>query len=122
MNWKQPSQEMTDLFNSSLPEDPLVQHRKMFGFPAAFVNGNLFASMHQTQMVVRLPKEQYDELLAIPGAAPFEPMPGRAMSGYAVVPDSILEEPDKLREWLERGFKHAMALPAKERKPAKRRR
>ncbi|HTE84526.1 MAG TPA: TfoX/Sxy family protein [Dehalococcoidia bacterium] len=121
MNWEKTPPEMVELFDASLPDDPAVQRRKMFGFPAAFVNGNMFASMHQAQMVVRLPKDQYDVLLAIPGAAPFEPMPGRAMSGYAVLPEAVRDDRTSSRAWLERAFVNAAAMPAKQRKPAAKR-
>jgi TfoX/Sxy family transcriptional regulator of competence genes len=117
MEWQKTPPELVELFHAAVPADPFVQRRQMFGFPAAFVNGNLFASMHQADMVVRLPKDQYDELLAIPGAAPFEPMPGRAMTGYAVLPEAIRDDPASARAWLQRAFVNAAAMPAKERKP-----
>ncbi len=120
MNWQKTPAELVELFDASLPDDPAVQRRKMFGYPAAFVSGNMFAAMHQSDMIVRLPKDQYDELLAIPGAGPFEPMPGRAMTGYAVIPETILGDPRLVRGWLERGFAHAAAMPPKLRKPSAR--
>jgi TfoX/Sxy family transcriptional regulator of competence genes len=116
MNFQKPSPELAALFDSILPDDPAVERRKMFGFPAAFVNGNLFASAHQTQLVVRLPEDAYQELLAIPEAAAFEPMPGRVMRGYAVLPAPMHKRQDELRAWMNRGFQYVAALPAKKSK------
>jgi TfoX/Sxy family transcriptional regulator of competence genes len=120
MDFQKPPQELTDLFNSVLPDNPAVARRKMFGFPAAFVNGNLFASAHQTQLVVRLPDDAYATLLALPGASAFEPMPGRSMRGYAVLPDSMRSRPEELREWMNRSFEWVANLPPKMPKNSKR--
>ena len=50
------------------------------------------------------------------GAGRFEPM-GKAMTGYVTVPQAIVQEPERLREWVQRAFEFAAALPAKEKKP-----
>jgi TfoX/Sxy family transcriptional regulator of competence genes len=120
MNLQKPSPDLANLFNSVLPDDPTVERRKMFGFPAAFVNGNLFASAHQTQVVVRLPDDAYATLLALPGASPFEPMPGRSMRGYAVLPESMQTHLDELREWMNLSFEWVAKLPPKKPNSSKR--
>jgi TfoX/Sxy family transcriptional regulator of competence genes len=117
MAWQKSPPELIEQFASSLPDDPAVERRQMFGFPVAFANGNMFAGLHESQMFVRLPKEQYDELLAEPGAGPFEIMPGRPMKDYAVLPETIRSDTPGLRAWLARAFAHALSLPPKERKP-----
>jgi TfoX/Sxy family transcriptional regulator of competence genes len=122
MKWQKAPPELIEMFDAALPDSPDVQRRQMFGYPAAFVNGNMFAGLHQSQMIVRLPKDQYDELLAVPGAGPFEPMPGRPMRGYAVIPEAMQSDEPVLRAWLERGRAHAASLPPKERKPRRSRR
>jgi TfoX/Sxy family transcriptional regulator of competence genes len=119
MDFQKPPQELIDLFNSVLPDSPDVERRKMFGFPAAFVNGNLFASVHQTQLVVRLPDDAYAALLALPDASAFEPMPGRPMRGYAVLPESMRSRPEELREWMNRSLEWVAELPAKRPKTSK---
>lgn len=94
----------------------------MFGYPAFFVNGNMIAGTFQDKIVVRLGDDP-----AIPGAKtaePFEPMPGRPMTGFYVVPASVVRSPAKLREWVGRAHAHAKALPPKaakkkQRAPAK---
>jgi TfoX/Sxy family transcriptional regulator of competence genes len=62
----------------------------MFGGPAYFVNGNMFAGVLGEQLMVRLDADDRAELLdADPGAVPFEPMPGRPMREYVTLPESI---------------------------------
>ncbi len=91
----------------------------MFGYPAGFVNGNMFAGLHQENMVVRLDDAAREELFAHDGAAPFEPMPGRPMTGYATLPVAMLQDPHATQHWLRRAFEHALAMPPKVKKKAK---
>lgn len=105
--------ELAALFDRLVPADPDVSRRKMFGWPAAFVAGRMFASLHRDSMVVRLGSAELATFLALPGARPFEPMPGRPMSGYAVVPAAMLADEPGLRIWLERALAFTRALPPK---------
>ena len=95
MKWRKSPDELVATFESVMPDAPAVM-RKMFGFPAAFVHGNLFMGLHQENMILRLPEEHRTELLAIEGASLLEPMPGRPMREYVVVPLSIVQNPEKL--------------------------
>jgi len=121
MQWQKPSDDLVAVFHASLPEDEAIQRRKMFGYPCAFVNGNMFAGLHGTQLFVRLPESLYQQLVDERGATPFEPMPGRAMKGYATLPEALLGEPDVLRNWVARSFEAIAVLPPKERKARARR-
>jgi TfoX/Sxy family transcriptional regulator of competence genes len=100
-------------FDAALPPGPDVVRRKMFGWPAAFVGGWMFASLHRESIVVRLPEADLAELLALPGAARFEPMPGRAMKGYGTLPPEMHEDGGAVRSWIERAYRAAAALPPK---------
>lgn len=91
----------------------------MFGYPAAFANGNMFAGVHQSSFVLRLPDEQRAEFLRIPGAGPFEPMPGRPMREYVVVPSVMVGRPADLAPWIERSLAYASSLQPKAKKPRK---
>lgn len=98
-------------FEKARPDDPAIQARPMFGYPAIFLNGNHFAGTFRDKIVVRVGKEP-----SFPGARrarPFEPMPGRAMTGYLVVPDADVKSAAKLREWIDRAHAYAKTLPAK---------
>lgn len=114
--WSKSPPELVELFESVFPGPPAVA-RPMFGFRAGFVNGNMFMSLFQDKMVLRLPDDQREELLGIPGAGDFEPMPGRPMTGYATVPPSLLDEPDALEGWVARALSYGESLPAKAPKP-----
>lgn len=94
-----------------LLDEPGVARRQMFGYPACFVNGNMFTSLHEDRWVVRLGDQDQAELEGL-GGGPFEVMPGRQMKGYLVLP-AVLAEPDAARPWLERALAFGRSLPAK---------
>lgn len=99
--------ELVARFAACLPDDPSVTRRPMFGYPSATVGGHMFASLFRDDVVVRLPTAE------VAGGLPFEPMPGRAMSGYTILPAAVAADPDALRSWLERAFRAASELPPK---------
>jgi len=114
--WRKSPPELVRRFDTLLASLPGADRRMLFGYPCAFTNGQMFAGLHQENMFLRLPDEERLDFLRLEGAGPFEPLPGRPMREYVVVPDAILDEPDTLRGWLERSLRYASSLPPKERK------
>ena len=88
----------------------------MFGYPAAFVNGNMATALHQDEWMLRLGEEDR-ALLAAQGARAFEPMPGRPMREYVVLPKALLRDRRALAGWVRRAVGFTAALPAKRPKP-----
>ncbi|MFI5255460.1 MAG: TfoX/Sxy family protein [Candidatus Limnocylindrales bacterium] len=117
MAWKKSPESLIALFDEvaprQAPSGPPVERRKMFGYPAAFVHGNMFAGLFQDRLMMRLAEAERAEFLAMPGARPFEPMPGRPMTGYFEAPAALLGDPDALRGWLDRSLAYAVTLPPK---------
>ena len=108
--------EMIHLFENALGVVPEAEVRKMFGYPAGFVNGNMFTGLHGNDMVVRLSPDDLGTFLALEGSRQFEPMPGRPMREYAVVPPSLLKSGSELGTWLRKAYAYAKSIPPK---PAK---
>ncbi|HZY71443.1 MAG TPA: TfoX/Sxy family protein [Thermoplasmata archaeon] len=100
-------------FDALRPQKPNVAVRKMFGQPAAFVNGNLFFGVYGDEVFVRLAETDRAELGKVAGAHPLEPMPGRPMSEYVVLPPSVLGDPKRASGWVERSLKFAGKLAPK---------
>ena len=50
------------------------------------------------------------------GAKEFEPMPGRAMQGWIILPARLLADDDEARRWIERARSHVSTMPAKRKK------
>jgi hypothetical protein len=120
MAWTKSPPGLIDLFDASLPEAPGLLRRKMFGYPAAFVNGHLFAGLFQDVAFARLPPGVQAELEREHGVRHFEPMPGRPMRTYTVLPDAVLEDEDRFAELLAAACRFASALPPKEKAATKR--
>jgi TfoX/Sxy family transcriptional regulator of competence genes len=114
--WKPAPAEAVTAFESATSGLAGVEPRKMFGYSCIFVKGNMFVGLHEAGMVLRLPEEQRAEFLRLKGAGQFEPMPGRVMREYVVVPKLLFNAPEKLRAWVERSLDYASSLPAKAKK------
>jgi hypothetical protein len=52
MKWRESPPELVETFDTVLP--PPAERRLMFGYPAAFVNGNMFMGLWQEHLVLRL--------------------------------------------------------------------
>jgi len=115
--WTRSPQSLVDFFAAVLPDDPRIERRKMFGYPAAFVNGNMFAGLFQDQMFARLAPEERALLEAAHGPLPFEPMAGRPMKDYTRLPDEVLEDESEATAMMARALRWSAALPAKVKKP-----
>lgn len=114
-----PTQETKDYFASIVPEHPAVSIRPMFGQLSAFVNGNMFMGIFGEDILVRLPEEDRNEVIGAGGRV-FEPMPGRPMREYVVLPDAWRNDPKQVLEWVARSLDHADELPPKQPKAGKR--
>ena len=64
MSFEKSSPERIASFDAALPDDPRIQKKKMFGYPAAFVNGNFFAGLHEENVVMRPKAAKLGPLLA----------------------------------------------------------
>jgi hypothetical protein len=91
---------------------PEAHRRQMFGYPTCVVNGNLFMGLHQDHFFLRLGEMDRAEFVSRFGAGPFEPMPGRPMKEYLVVPPTVLGGPE-IGGWASRAFSFAQSLPRK---------
>jgi len=112
-SWKKSPPELVERFAAALPAHPDLVRKPMFGYPAAFVNGNMVCGLFQDSVVVRLGKERAREVVANGTARQFEPMPGRTMTGYVLVRAEDAHDPTALSSWLMRALSYALTLPKK---------
>jgi TfoX/Sxy family transcriptional regulator of competence genes len=112
-SFPKPDEASRAFFDSLVPDDPRVQSRPMFGNRAAFVNGNMFLALFGAKVAVRLPEEDRAALLKQAGASAFEPMPGRPMKEYVVLPEAWRSSGTKARTWANRSFAWVSSLPPK---------
>ena len=90
-----------DLVDRSV--DGTVTRGTMFGCPGLRTGRRFLAIWWHEQLVVKLPADRLQELVAAGRAEPFEPMEGRRMNGWAVVQGTAEWEPlvGEARAWVE---------------------
>lgn len=102
--WKTVPAELATRFDAALPLLAEVERRKMFGCPAAFFNGSLFADLHEDRLRARLPalaKERPCRLL------------GRTMKEQSLFPDALEMADRDLATWVAQARAFTRAMPAK---------
>jgi TfoX/Sxy family transcriptional regulator of competence genes len=104
---------LIERFDAAASRHPNAQRRKMFGYPALFVGGNLATGLFAETWMVRLSPDDLAAVLTLPGATPFSPMPGRTMRGYATLPPDVVGDDDALDAWVARALAFAASLQAK---------
>jgi len=105
--------EPLELFRKLVEGDARLAVKKVFGHPTAFVNGNMSFGVFGSDLFFRLSDADQKLAVQIPGTRPFEPMPGRPMRGYLVLPSPVLKKVPEARRWVERSVRHALSLPPK---------
>ncbi len=104
------------LFHTAIAGLPDLERRKMFGYPCAFVNGQMLAGVYEDRVMLRLSDQDRAKFLKLPGAKPFETMPGRPMREYVELPPNIMNSPTQFKRWLKRGLEYVGTLPPKAKK------
>jgi TfoX/Sxy family transcriptional regulator of competence genes len=113
MKIPRPDNESKVFFRSVVPDDSSVKVRPMFGNEAAFVNGNMFMGLYGSGMFVRLSEADRAEFLKKDGASLFEPMKGRPMKEYVMIPEEWLGNAEAVGPWITRSMQWASRLPKK---------
>lgn len=110
MQWKKSSPDLIAAFEKAKPTDTSVRSRPMFGYPALFVDGTCSPARTGTGLSSALGTTARSRAKA---AQTFEPMPGRPMQDYVVVPEAIAKSPAKVRAWIDHAHAYAQTLPTK---------
>jgi TfoX/Sxy family transcriptional regulator of competence genes len=116
MKFTPPPARLVRAFDAAVATLRGVERRKMFGYPAIFLRGNMVAGLVRNRMIVRLSETDRATFLALRGAKPFIAMRGRVMKQWAVVPPPMLKSRATLTRWLGRSLAHGRALPPKTRR------
>jgi TfoX/Sxy family transcriptional regulator of competence genes len=114
--FSKPSAATLEAFDRAVAKRTDVERRTMFGYPSVFLRGNMLACVFQDRIMVRLSPADREAAMAIDGARPFEPSPGRAMKEYVDFPRGVIDDESALREWIDRGARYVMSLPPKKKR------
>ncbi len=89
----------------------------MFGYPSYFLNGNMFVGVLGDKIFLRLSESGMTQIMNdYKDVFAFEPIPGRTMKGYVVLPKVIYSDDKLFEEWLEKSVKFVSSLPPKHKK------
>lgn len=110
--WSKAPTELVDRFAAAVAGIEGLEQRKMFGYPAAFIGGNMVTGLHAESWIVRL-SEKDRSSLAAQGWLTFAPMPGRPMREYLTLPAAVAADPQTARGWVERAAAYGRTLSPK---------
>jgi hypothetical protein len=117
MKWQKAPEELVTLLDNCMHGIP-AERRTMFGYPCYFINKNMFIGLFQDQLFLRLAEEQIARLNDLAGPIiPLEPMPGRPMKNYSVIPPDIYRNSDDFIAIIQEAAEYARELKPKEKKP-----
>ena len=117
MKIPKPTEADRERFTGLVPDTPRVEIKPMFGNLGAFVNGNMFMGLFGSDVGIKLPDRDQQQLLAEPGAGPFGPQ-DRPMAGYVTIPADW--PADKVSHWVGTSLAYVASLPPKKPKPTAR--
>jgi hypothetical protein len=119
VKWIKAPESLKKLLEDAL-EGVDCEKRPMFGYPAYFINRNMFIGLFQDQLFLRLSPDQLPALMKkYPSIRNLEPMPGRPMKAYFALPRGLYESPRAFREAINASAEHTRKLAPKAKTPKK---
>ncbi len=116
MESKKPPDELVEFLSEKM-KPVKCEYRKLFGYPAYFINGNMFTGIHAETLFLRLSDSDIQKIKKENSDVTFfEVMKGRPMKGYVALPKSVYSQPKLFEEWLEKSIKYTSSLPEKHKK------
>ena len=110
MEMKKVAAELVAAFESVSPGGPEARPKKMFGYPCAFVHGNMFMGLMGDHFILRLSAEDKPDLETA-GGSPVEGPQGHVMKEYLALPSSVVAHRKALAGWVAKGYGYAAPLP-----------
>ena len=108
MTWK----EKLERYDKLVAKCPRFE-RKGKSMPYTSANGHMFSLLNKNgQLGIRFSKEVQDKYIREFGTTIFKSY-GAVMKGYVLIPDHMLEDLDKLSEYLNEGYDYVMTLEPK---------
>ena len=116
MAWKKPSEELSKFLDERISGFD-IQKKKMFGCPVYFANDNMLTGVFENDFFIRLSEQDRKKIISENDEVmPFEPVKGRVMKEYVVLPDSLYNDPEKFQELLSSSYEYVSSLLVKQKK------
>ena len=101
--------EHKKVLDSFLLDIPIVKPGKMYGHPAYYIGGKLFASLFMEGVCIKVPESLINELIKKEGIEPFRPM-GRKMREWILITREKSEEYLNDQEIFEKSIEYVASL------------
>lgn len=112
------NQELAERIRKILKGKRGVEERKMFGGLTFMVNGHMACGIEKNRLMVRVKKEQYEELLKKPHAKEMD-LTGKPLRGFLFIQPKGFETDAGLGYWIAQALIFAKTLPKKDKIPRK---
>lgn len=105
-------EELASRLREALDAEPDLTERKMFGGLGFMVGGSMAVAVAGSSggLMVRVNPEEAEELIAADGVERMV-MHGREMAAWLLVAPEVLDSPETVQEWVDRGCAYARSLP-----------
>lgn len=114
--FKKAPQELVDFLVEKM-KDKNCNYRMMFGYPTYFFNGNMLVGVYGDKLFLRLSDVDIASIMKnCSGITAFEPMPGKAMKDYVVLPKNVYSNDRVFEEYLDKSIKYVSSLMPKAKK------
>lgn len=101
--------EHKKVLDSFLLDIPIVKPGKMYGHPAYYIGGKLFASLFMEGVCIKVPESLVNELIKREGIEPFRPM-GKKMREWILITRDKSEEYLNDQEIFEKSIEYVASL------------
>ena len=109
--------ELVDRFNAVVDRvAPDAERKKMFGYPCAWVGGNMATGLFADSWWVRLAPERLEEEASSGRGHPFEVMPGRSMKGYVAMREDVIADDALVDALVAEAIAYTGTLPPKKKR------
>lgn len=80
-----------------------IRARRMFNGMGIYTGEKMFAFLYEAEIGLKLPPDELEIVMKMPGATPLKPDPdGEPMREYVKLPKEILDDYDTFVEWVNR--------------------
>ena len=109
-------ERIVNIFHRNVDGLPNIELRKMFGYPCAFIKGQMLVGVFADRIMLRLSEADRKQIINLNQAKPFEPMSGRPMREYVELSEVIINSEPEFSKWLVKGLEYVNSLPPKVKK------
>ena len=106
------SEELAERVRAQIQEAPDYVEKKMFGGLAFMIRGHMCAGIIGDELMVRVGKDMYDDVLDRPHVRPMD-FTGRTMTGFVCVEPEGVAEDSGMADFVDLALQFNSTMPAK---------